>query len=98
MKARKQPKRVNYKDIALELQKRVIWALKFMKCPGAGCVAFMERDSNGNITNVNGMKHWTDWFADGAEMLGNCKVDRELVGLSQKEVAKILKAREAKKK
>lgn len=76
--------------VALALQSRVVWALKFMKCPGSGMM--VERTEDGGFS---GGIHWTQWFADGVEMMGHYKVDRELLGLSQKEQDKIIKARKA---
>lgn len=71
-----------------ELEARVKWALKFMKCQGSGMM--VKRTADGGF--AEGM-HWTLWFADGLELLGRYKVDRELLGLSKKEQDKILKAR-----
>jgi len=73
-----------------EHERRIIWAMKFMKCPGAGQVA-MRTDDGG----FGELIYWEIWFADGLEILGRYKVDRELLGLSKKEREKILKAREA---
>jgi hypothetical protein len=88
------------RDRVLQLEKvsheheaRLIWALKFMKCPGDGIM--VSQSADGKFSK--GI-HWTHWFADGLEMLGRYKVDRELLGLSTKEQNKILKERKAKGK
>lgn len=79
------------KRIATELESRVKWALNFMKCPGSGMM--VSRTVEGGFSEA---KHWTLWFADGLEMSGRYKVDRELLGLSKKEQDKILKQRAKK--
>lgn len=87
-------KKHSYEDlerIAAELESRVKWALNFMKCPGSGMM--VSRTADGGFSEG---KHWTLWFADGLEMSGRYKVDRELLGLSKKEQDKILKQRAEK--
>lgn len=91
----KKKKKFTYKQIvgiSLELQRRVIWALKFMRFPGGGGLVCLGKGGKRIKT-----QHWTEWFADGAEMLKNCKVDRELVGLSTADFKKVLKRREKEK-
>jgi hypothetical protein len=70
------------------LEKRIIWALNFLRAPGSGVVA---------DHNFKTLGHWTHWFADALEMGGRYKVDRELLGLSRREAEKVLKARELAK-
>lgn len=72
-------------NLAAEMTKRVMWALRFMRCNGAGIVATLERDKDGNIAKIGLNEHWTKWFADALEMTGRYKIDRELLGLSKRE-------------
>ena len=80
--------------IACELEKRLCWAVKFMRPPSANSLV-VHCDKDGNFGKS---EHWSGWFADGIEMLGLRKVDRELIGLSQKEFKAVLKRREIEKK
>lgn len=79
--------KIDQEKIILELERRLIWAIRFLHARGGGMVA---------DENFNRLGHWTHWFADGIEMAGHYKVDRELLGLTKKECEKVLKAREAK--
>jgi hypothetical protein len=83
----------DYKAVAFELQRRLVWALKFMRSEGSGMVAFVQTDKQNKVVNYNSSQHWTQWFADGVEMLPGYQIDRELLGCSKAEIKKILKTR-----
>jgi hypothetical protein len=89
----KSKRKLTYKQLATmacELEARVVWALKFLHCQGGGVTGHI--DKKGRYVSSG---HWKTWFADGAELLGRYKVDRELLFLNAKEQKKVLKQREA---
>lgn len=69
--ARKKPKRVAYKKIAVELAQRVKWALSFLKLPGDSGMVVLDV-SKEPIKTI----WWEDWFMDGLDMVGY-RIDRK---------------------
>lgn len=78
-----------------DIERRILWALRFMRCPGSGMVAF-KNPVTGKYDDK--LIHWTTWFADALELSGNIKVDRELLGKTERQRYQIIRRREQEAK
>lgn len=65
------PVEPDWKEVATELAKRVVWAIKFLDCKGSGSVCIQPKD--GGEPRI---MPWDDWFFDALDKIGYL-VDRK---------------------
>lgn len=80
----------DWKNIALELAKRVNFAIIHLKATGAGVVGSID-------TPTNEWKHWRRYMAEGLELLPGYKVDWEMLDTLDLPKAKRIKAQQSLK-
>lgn len=85
--------RKQFKAAAVALVQRVNFAVTHLRCTGAGLLGNFDKPSSE-------WQHWTEYMADGIEMVPGLKVDREILATkrlpkaqARKEQAKILARR-----
>lgn len=80
----------DWKNIALELAKRVNFAIIHLKATGAGVVGSID-------TSTNEWKHWRRYMAEGLELLPGYKVDWEMLDTLDLPKAKRIKVQQSLK-